>query len=261
MATPSLVAQHDHRVAARTLIVRRRQPASHHRIDANNVKEISRHESHRHHAAIDAHIELGNSGVHVGEDVGLRSHRIEHGARQRCLIAVGHWRSLQLVHLTDVGHLVDAKEQRIENGEQHRHHAKSDGHGHDDRECRQRRLGEGAQRVLDVADGVIDDRGAAFVAALIGGKRCGSEPCLRAHACLGGSHALVDQLGRLALDVEGELFVEFLLDAVWPEQRARPQLQVAEGHASFITRPMAFTIRSHSRASTASWRRPEVVRW
>ena len=42
--------------------------------------------------------------------------------------------------------------------------------------------------------------------------------------------AFVDQLLRFALDVEGELIVQLLLDAVWPEQRARPQCQVAESH-------------------------------
>ena len=45
---------------------------------------------------------------------------------------------------------------------------------------------------------------------------------------------------------------ELLLDAVGPEQRPYPQFQVVECHASFITRPMAVAMRSHSRASTAS---------
>ena len=83
-------------------------------------------------------------------------------------------------------------------------------------------------------------------------------------ARLGRGHALVDQLLRLALEVEGELVVQLLLDAAGPEQRAHPQFQVAEIHgvyASFMTRPIAFDIRSQSRASTASWRRPEAVRW
>ena len=68
-------------------------------------------------------------------------------------------------------------------------------------------------------------------------------------------HAFVDQLSGFALDVEGELLVELLLDAVGPEQRAQPAVSGREDswrHASFITRPMAFDMRSHSRASTAS---------
>ena len=51
-----------------------------------------------------------------------------------------------------------------------------------------------------------------------------------------------------------------LLDAVGPEQRAQRAVSSRGGswrHASFMTRPMAFDIRSHSRASTASCRRPD----
>ena len=35
-------------------------------------------------------------------------------------------------------------------------------------------------------------------------------------------------------------------------ERAQPQFQIVECHASFITRPMAFDMRSHARASSAS---------
>ena len=87
---------------------------------------------------------------------------------------------------------------------------------------------------------------------MIGGQGCRAETGLRACPRGGRRYALVDQLPGFALDVELEFVIEFLLDAARPEQRARPQLQVAESHASFITRPMAFAIRSHSRASTAS---------
>jgi hypothetical protein len=153
---------------------------------------------------------------------------------------------------TDVGHLVDAQDQRIEHGEQHGHHAKSDGHRDDDGECGERRLGEGAPRVLNVANGVIDDRGAALVAAAIRRQRRRSEVRLRASASLCRRQAFIDQLSGLALDVEGELLVELLLDPAGPEQRPYSQFQIVECHASFITRPMAFAMRSHSRASTAS---------
>ena len=66
---------------------------------------------------------------------------------------------------------------------------------------------------------------------------------------------------RLALDVERELLVELAFDAVRSHQRANPQEQIAEihaAHASFITRPMAVDMRSHSPASTASCRRPDA---
>jgi hypothetical protein len=180
MPIPSLVTQHDHRVAARTLIVRRREPASHDRIDADDLKEICGDQRDGHHAAIDTQIDFFDGRVRIGEDAGLRSHRIEHGTREWWKVAAGLWRPLHLVHLADVGDVVDAKEHRVQDREEHRHHAQSDGHGRDDCECRQRRLHEGAQRVLNIPNGVVDDGGAAFVAALIGRQRRRAETSLGA---------------------------------------------------------------------------------
>ena len=252
MSIPPLVAQDDHRVAARTRVIGRHEAASHDRIDPNDLEEIPGDERDRHPPAVDMKNDAGHGGVGVCEDMRVGSHRLEHRTRQQRAIAVGRLGPLDRVHLADVGHLVDAEDERIENGEQHRHHAKSDGHCHDDRECGERRLGEGPQRVLNVANGVVDDRGTAFVAAAIGRQRRRSEARLRAFACLCRRHAFIDQLSGFALDVEGELLLELLLDAVGPEQRTCPQFQVVECHANFITRPMAFAMRSHSRASTAS---------
>ena len=56
-------------------------------------------------------------------------------------------------------------------------------------------------------------RGAALVAALVGGERRRAEPRLRALSRLGRRQSLVDELLRLALEVEGELVVELALDA------------------------------------------------
>ena len=71
-----------------------------------------------------------------------------------------------------------------------------------------------AQGVLDVADGVVDERGAALVAAFVGGQRRRAEARLRPLARRRRRQAFVDQLLRLALEVEGELVVQVLLDAV-----------------------------------------------
>ena len=60
--------------------------------------------------------------------------------------------------------------------------------------------------------------------------------------------------------VERELNDELAFGAPGREQRADTEPRVAAGHASFITRPMAADMRSHSLASTASWRRPAAVR-
>ena len=75
---------------------------------------------------------------------------------------------------------------------------------------------------------------------------------VRALAGLCRRRAFIHQPSGLALNVEGELRVELLVDAVGPEQRTCPQFEVVECHANFITRPMALAMRSHSRASTAS---------
>ena len=51
--------------------------------------------------------------------------------------------------------------------------------------------------------------------------------CARARASSGGMPS-IDQLLGFALDVEGELVVQLLLDAAGAEQRARAQFQVAK---------------------------------
>ena len=99
-----------------------------------------------------------------------------------------------------------------------------------DRACGQRRPPEGAHGVLDVTDRVVDERGPALVAAFVSGERRRSEARLRPPARLSRGLAFIDQFLRVALDVECELIVQVLLDAVSSEQRARPQFQVAEIH-------------------------------
>ena len=78
------------------------------------------------------------------------------------------------------------------------------------------------------------------------------------------AHASGDELLRLAFEMEGQLVVELAFDAARREQRTHAQAPVAEAHrvyASFMTRPIAVDMRSHSRASTASCRRPDAVSW
>ena len=59
---------------------------------------------------------------------------------------------------------------------------------------------------------------------------------------------------RVALDVERQFFVELALDTAASYERPNPQEQIGKRHyyASFMTRPMAVDMRSHSPASTAS---------
>ena len=145
-------------------------------------------------------------------------------------VAVCLPRPLDGVHLGNVGDGVEAEEQRVQDGEEDRDHAEPDRNGRDNREGRQRRALECAQGVLNIADGVVDEGRAALVAAFVRGQRRRSESRLRPLARLRRGQALVDQLFRLALDVECELIVQLLLDAMWPEQRARPQFQVVKIH-------------------------------
>ena len=72
---PSLVAQHDHRVAR--FIVGRRQRAAHHGCDPDDLEEIARHQRSVHDPAIDADVDVADSGVGVSEDARLSAQRFE----------------------------------------------------------------------------------------------------------------------------------------------------------------------------------------
>ena len=80
---PSSIAQHHDGVAAAFGIVGGCQRASPGGAHTHHVKEVARDERHRHDAAFDAEIDIGNCGVHVGEDGRLTSHRVELGARMQ----------------------------------------------------------------------------------------------------------------------------------------------------------------------------------
>ena len=108
--------------------------------------------------------------------------------------------------------------------------SEAEGDRRDDGESGERRAAERAERVDDVARQVVDDRGAARVAALVGGKRHRAETRERPRASVDGAQAGGDVLLRLALDMERELLVELAFDAARSHQRANPQEHVAELH-------------------------------
>ena len=60
-AIPALVAQHDHGIAARPLVIRGTEGASHHGIDAHDLEEIAGDERDRHHPAVDAQVDVGHA--------------------------------------------------------------------------------------------------------------------------------------------------------------------------------------------------------
>ena len=72
-------------------------------------------------------------------------------------------------------------------------------------------------------------------------------------ARLGRMHALLDELPRAHLHVEGQLRVDFILDGSAPEPRAEPLSELHAGNSTFDT---AVAKRDHCSVSAASCRRP-----
>ena len=131
----------------------------------------------------------------------------------------------------------------------------------DDGEGDQRSALERAQRVEDVADRVVDEGGAARVATLVGGQRHRTRSVRRAaRRASAPAQALVDEL-RVSRSIWKASSSSSSRSTRRGANNARARsCQIAQihwRHASFMTRPIAADIRSHSRASTASCRRPD----
>ena len=264
---PPFVAQDHHRISRKSSVVGRRQGAAKDGVDTDHLEEISGDERARHHAPVDAGVDVLELRVGIDKHAGFGAQRLELRPREARTLAVGIVRPLDDEHLVHIGHGVDAEQEHVEDGEDDGDQAKPQRHRRNDRERDQRRPLDRAERIQHVANRVVDERGAALVAAFVRGQRHRTEPLQRRRPRIGRAHALGDQLLRFALDVERELLVELALGAPWHHESAGAQHQVAEihrgipGYASFMMRPMAADICSHSRASTASWRRPGAVSW
>ena len=74
-----------------------------------------------------------------------------------------------------------------------------------------RRRWPAAERVTNVAHAIVQECGAACVAALVGGQRHGPESRASTDASLLGAHAVRDVLLCFALDMERELVVQLEL--------------------------------------------------
>ncbi len=171
----------------------------------------------------------------------------------------------QLLHPKQFGGIaygIDAEEERIEEREDHGDKRQSQSDSGDDGASREGSAAEAAQPVEDIARRGVEERGAALVAALIGRERHGAKACPRLRAGLRSREAAFDERLRFAFQMEGELLVELPLHVAGGQQRSSAELQVPQIHrqASFITRPIAAAIRSHSRHSMASCFRPDAVR-
>ncbi len=201
----------------------------------------------------------------IREDAGLVTQRLVIAAREdgsRFVVGSGPLRNGDGKQLAGALHGVDAKQDDVVDREHHGDEPEAECHRRDDGEGGERRAGERAERVEDVAREVIDEGDATGVTALIGSQRHRSEARARPAASLDRPQSCGDVLLRLALDMKREFLVELALDAAGSQQRANAQEEIADvhrAHASFITRPMAVDMRSHSPASTASCRRPGTV--
>ena len=210
-------------------------------------------------------IQLSMSGVHregIGEHARLADERFILRAREALGLRVGRSLTFDREQLVRVAHLVHAKDEGVEDREHDGHQPEAEPHRRHNRQGHQGRPAERATGVQDVSHHIVDERRATRVAALVGCDGHRAETGHRARPGLGGADAVGDVLLCFALDVKRQLLVQVALHAAWSQQRARPQFQMAEiheRHASFITRPMAAHIRSHSPVSTASCRRPDGV--
>ena len=170
---------------------------------------------------------------HVREDAGLAAHRVVLGPRQRhVFIRAGVRRPLQLhgKQLARTSHRIDAKKKEGVDREDDGDESEAECDRGDDGHSGQRCTTERAKRIDDVACQVVDDRGAARVAALVGGQGDRTETRDRPGASLDGTQTGGDLLLGLARDVERELLVELAFDAVGHDQCANPQEEVAEVH-------------------------------
>ena len=134
-ALPPLVAQHDHRVAARPLVIGRSRarvpsPAS----TPSDLEEIPGDERHRHHPAVDPQIDVGQRRIGIGEDAASRvaaprtaDASAATGSPSACSV-----RSTPYMSLT-AGTESTLNRNAVQEGKQHRHHAESDRDGRDDR--------------------------------------------------------------------------------------------------------------------------------
>jgi hypothetical protein len=258
------VTQHDHCPAGKPLVVSRHQRAPERCLDSQHLEEVPGDEGCYRGTALDARqVQAAPHPDDISENAGLAAHRLVAGPRESPHIRVvgAGCRPLHGKQLARAPHGIDAKKEHVVDREYHRDEPEAQCHRRDDRQSGERRTTERAERVADVASQVVDDTRAASVATLVGGKRHRAEARDRPGASIDGAQTGGDVLLGLALDVERELLVELAFDTPGSGESAHAQEQIAEihGHASFITRPMAVDMRSHSPASTASCRRPAEV--
>src|SRR4030095_11965770 len=106
----------------------------------------------------------------LGEDVRVRSQCFETLPSEWRQAAVRLLRVFNGVDLADVWDRVDPEKLHVEDREEDGHQAESNRDRDDDGEGREWRAPERAKGVLKVADGVVDERGAARVATFVGGN-------------------------------------------------------------------------------------------
>ena len=167
-ALPALVAQHDRPDCRQLrLVIGGAERAPHHRIHVDHLEEVARDEGDRHHPAVDTQIDVVHRRVGVREDA-----RFPRNASNRGRVSSERAPSASRGRSTaynraDVRDLIDAEQERVQDGEEHRHHAEADRNRHHNREGSQRRAPERAQGVLDVPPEFAQPRQATSRARLL----------------------------------------------------------------------------------------------
>jgi hypothetical protein len=196
-----------------------------------HLEEVARDERAEHQAPVDAAIDIWQRRVGVDEDIGLATERVELRERERLALAVGGPQSLHGEHLVHVRYRIDAKQQRVEHREGHGDQAEPERHREHDGEGDERRALERAQCIEDVADRVVDEGGAARIAALVLDLLDAAKhpACMKARrfAC----HATRLQPLRLAVEMEPQFLAQIGFSAMAQEQGSQPGLEpMPEAH-------------------------------
>ena len=260
--SPAAVAEDHHRLSSRWLVVSRNQRASDRGGDADHLEEIARHQRAKYQAAVDAAVDVRDLRVDAGEDARFSTEGVELRAGETHALAVGGSRPLHGEHLMHVWHRIDSKDERVQHRERHgdqaqpKRHRRDDGHGH------QGSALKGPERVEDVAQRVLDERGPARVATLLPDLLDAPERSERLEA-----RCVRRQAGRLqplsfAFEMELQFLGQIRFTASAEEQGSESGAQdgpEAHGQVLCNTRLTPVERRSHFETSTSSCLRPAFV--
>jgi len=149
------MAEHHDSMPWGWFVITGRQRPSHGGADAEHREKVAGHERAKDGPAVNTAIDIGYLSEHIGEDVRLTTERLELSAGEGRTHAVCAARPLNRVHLLDVWHLIDVKQEHVEERERNRHQAEAEGHSGDDGGRNQGSTLESTDCIEDVSDEVV----------------------------------------------------------------------------------------------------------